>query len=74
MPSKLKILTLFYHCANIEGRGVYMEKDRKAMTLRVDAQLKFEIEKRATEEGYTTVNSWIIDVIKRYLEKKNVKK
>mgnify|MGYP003302948575 CR=1 FL=1 len=51
-----------------------MENERKAMTLRVDAQLKFEIEKRATEEGYTTVNSWIIDVIKGYLENKSVKK
>ena len=51
-----------------------MDKDRKAMTLRVDAQLKFEIEKRATEEGYTTVNSWIINVIKGYLKNKSTKK
>ena len=51
-----------------------MEKERKAMTIRVDPQLKFEIEKCATAEGYVTVNSWIIDIIKGYLENKNVKK
>ena len=45
-----------------------MEKERKAITVRVDSQLKFQIEKCAAAEGYTTVNSWIVDVIKGYLE------
>ena len=51
-----------------------MQKERKAITVRVDPQLKFEIEKHATSEGYTTINSWIIDVIKGYIENKSVKK
>jgi len=51
-----------------------MEKERKVMTLRVDPQLKFVIEKCAIAEGYSTVNSWIIDIIKGYIENKNVKK
>ena len=51
-----------------------MEKKRKAITVRVDSQLKFQIEKCAAVEGYATVNSWIVNVIKGYLENKNVKK
>lgn len=49
-----------------------MENKRKVITVRVDPQLKFEIEKVATAEGATTINSWIIKVIEEYLE--NVKK
>ena len=44
-----------------------MEKERKVITVRVDSQLKFEIEKTATAEGSPTVNSWIIKVIEKYL-------
>lgn len=44
-----------------------MKKERKVITVRVDSQLKFEIEKCATAEGYSTVNSWIIKVIEKYL-------
>ena len=51
-----------------------MEKERKVITLRVDAQLKFQIEKCAVAEGYATVNSWIADVIKRYIENEKLKK
>ena len=47
-----------------------MEKERKVITLRVLPELKFQIEKTTTEEGFPTVNSWIIHVIKGYLEKK----
>ena len=46
----------------------YMEEKRKVITVRVDPQLKFEIEKTSVAEGYPTVNSWIIKVIKQYLE------
>jgi predicted HicB family RNase H-like nuclease len=49
-----------------------MEKERKAITLRVSPELKFQIEKAATEEGFNTINSWIIYVIKGHLE--NAKK
>lgn len=44
-----------------------MEKERKVITVRVDSQLKFEIEKAATVEGAPTINSWIIKVIEKYL-------
>ena len=40
-----------------------MENKRKSFTLRVSPELKFQIEKAATEEGFTTINSWIIHVI-----------
>ena len=50
-----------------------MENKRKSFTLRVSPELKFQIEKAATEEGFTTINSWIIHVIVKHLEK-NVKK
>lgn len=49
-----------------------MEEKRKVITVRVDPQLKFEIEKASVAEGYPTVNSWIIKVIKQYL--KGIKK
>lgn len=48
-----------------------MEKERKAITLRVSPQLKFQIEKAVVEEGDSTINSWLIKVIKEYLEAKN---
>lgn len=44
-----------------------MGKERKVITVRIDPQLKFEIEKIATTEGSPTVNSWIIKVIEKYL-------
>ena len=44
-----------------------MESERKVITVRVDPQLKFAIEKTATAEGYPTINSWIIKVIEKYL-------
>ena len=47
-----------------------MEKERKAITLRVSPELKFQIEKATAEEGFNTINSWIIYVIKRHLEKR----
>ena len=45
-----------------------MKNERKVITVRVDSQLKFEIEKIAIAEGAPTVNSWIIKVIKKYIE------
>jgi predicted HicB family RNase H-like nuclease len=51
-----------------------MEKERKAITLRVSPQLKFQIDKAVAEDGDSTINSWLIKVIKEYLEKKSVKK
>ena len=48
-----------------------MEKERKAITLRVSPQLKFQIEKAVVEDGDSTINSWLIKVIKEHLETKN---
>ena len=48
-----------------------MEKERKAITLRVSSELKFEIDKAVVAEGDCTINSWLIKVIKEHLEKKN---
>ena len=46
-----------------------MEKERKAITVRVSPELKFQIEKATTAEGFNTINSWIIHIIKGHLEK-----
>ena len=43
-----------------------MENERKAITVRVSPQLKFEIEKAALKDN-RTINSWIINVIKQHL-------
>lgn len=48
-----------------------MEKERKAITLRVSPELKFQIDKAVVDEGDCTINSWLIKVVKEYLEKKN---
>lgn len=47
-----------------------MEKERKVITVRVSPELKFQIEKATTEDGFNTINSWIIYVIKSHLEKR----
>lgn len=47
-----------------------MDKKRKALTIRVSPELKFQIEKAMTEEGFPTINSWIIHIIKGHLENK----
>ena len=44
-----------------------MVKERKPITVRVSPELKFQIEKAAIAED-RTINSWIIHVIKQYLE------
>lgn len=44
-----------------------MEKERKAITIRVSPELKFQIDKAAIEDN-RTVNSWIVNVIKQYLD------
>ena len=45
-----------------------MTNDRKAITVRVSPELKFQIEKATAEEGFNTINSWIIHIIKGHLE------
>lgn len=70
MLSKYKKLLSFLLYDNIQGRGDYMEKERKAITLRVSPELKFQIEKATAEEGFNTINSWIIHIIKGHLERK----
>lgn len=45
-----------------------MEKERKAITLRVPPELKFQIEKATADDGFKTINSWIIHIIKGHLE------
>ena len=53
------------------NRGDNMEKERKAITLRVSPELKFDIEKAVVAEGDCTINSWLIKIIKQYLIEKN---
>ena len=44
-----------------------MENERKAITVRVSPDLKFQIEKAANKDN-RTINSWIINVIKQHLD------
>jgi predicted HicB family RNase H-like nuclease len=44
-----------------------MPKERKPITVRVDPELKFQIEKAANKDN-RTINSWIINIIKQHLE------
>lgn len=44
-----------------------MENERKAITVRVSPELKFQIEKAANEDS-RTINSWIVHAIKQHLE------
>ena len=44
-----------------------MKDERKAITVRVSSELKFQIDKAAVKDN-RTINSWIINVIKQHLE------
>jgi predicted HicB family RNase H-like nuclease len=44
-----------------------MEKERKAITIRVSPELKFQIEKAANKDN-RTINSWITNIIKQHVE------
>lgn len=44
-----------------------MQDERKAITVRVSQELKFQIEKAANEDN-RTINSWIVNVIKQHLD------
>jgi predicted HicB family RNase H-like nuclease len=44
-----------------------MENERKAITIRVSPELKFQIEKAANEDN-RTINSWITNIIKQHLD------
>ena len=46
---------------------IVVEKERKPITVRVSPELKFEIEKAANDDN-RTINSWIINAIKWYIE------
>ena len=48
-----------------------MEKERKAITLRVSSELKFQIDKAVLEEGDSTINSWLVKIIKQHLQNNN---
>lgn len=44
-----------------------MKDERKAITIRVSPELKFQIDKAANKDN-RTINSWIINLIKQHLE------
>ena len=50
-----------------------LENERKAITIRVSTELKFQIDKAANKDN-RTINSWIVNIIKQYLENENQKK
>jgi predicted HicB family RNase H-like nuclease len=46
---------------------IYVENERKAITIRVSPELKFQIEKAANQDN-RTINSWITNIIKQHLD------
>ncbi len=44
-----------------------VKKERKAITVRVSPELKFQIDKAADKED-VTINTWIINLIKQNLQ------
>lgn len=44
-----------------------MQEERKAITIRVSPELKFQIDKAANEDN-RTINSWIVNIIKQHIE------
>jgi hypothetical protein len=68
-----KILMSIYSYDKIY-RGGYMVKERKAITLRVSSELKFQIDKAVLEDGDSTINAWLIKIIKQHLENSQDKK
>lgn len=44
-----------------------MKDERKAITIRVSPELKFQIDKAANRDN-RTINSWIINIIKQHIE------
>lgn len=50
-----------------------MDKDRVAITVRISSELKFLIDKEVATDGNTTINAWIVNLIKRELENKGKK-
>ena len=52
---------------------IILKDERKAITVRVSPELKFQIDKAANKDNQT-VNSWIINIIKQHLENENQKK
>ena len=44
-----------------------MKNERKAITIRVSPELKFQIDKAANHDN-RTINSWIINIIKQHIE------
>lgn len=49
-----------------------MKDERKAITIRVSPELKFQIDKAANKDN-RTINSWIINLIKQHLENEKKK-
>ena len=50
-----------------------LENERKAITIRVSPELKFQIDKAANKDN-RTINSWIVNIIKQHLENEKKKK
>ena len=58
----------------MEGEGDNMEKEeKKVYTLRIPKSLHFECEKSANKES-RTLNSWFLNVAKKYLEEQEKRK
>lgn len=49
------------------GEVIRVKDERKAITIRVSPELKFQIDKAANKDN-RTINSWIINLIKQHLD------
>lgn len=67
------IAIIFKYMILLEGEVIILKNERKAITIRVSPELKFQIDKAANKDNQT-VNSWMINIIEQYLENENQKK
>ena len=49
------------------GEVSMVKDERKVVTIRISPELKFQIDKAASEDS-RTINSWIVHVIKQHLD------
>ena len=57
----------------LEGEVIILKNERKAITIRVSPELKFQIDKAANKDN-RTINSWIINIIEQHINSTSPKK
>lgn len=67
------IAIIFKYMILLEGEVIILKNERKAITIRVSPELKFQIDKAANKDN-RTINSWIINIIEQHINSTSPKK